>query len=102
VGGAGGGDRVVPWIPKHKTSKGKVFDLAGPRIRECPVSYITGESRALVNILLQGQMAKEASGAALFGPDLSRWPAKVHDAMVILAGEESKLQDARMDAEKER
>jgi len=54
-----------------------------------------GELRAWVDIARRAEFAQQASGAALFGPDLSRWPARAVDALVTIQAEQNRAENAR-------
>ena len=58
--------------------------MAEIQSEECPVSCITAESRWLVEQEGRARQVKEASGASLFGPDSSRWPAAWFDAVGVI------------------
>lgn len=63
------------------------------------MSFVTPHSVELVQIFSRARHATEASGAALFGPDLSRWPAWAVDAAVVIEQERIRVENARMTAE---
>jgi hypothetical protein len=69
------------------------------RIDECPVSYITPESRELVQIYLRSTQMKKSQGASLYGPDLNRWPARTVDAFTCLESERIRTENAQSRAE---
>ena len=64
--------------------------LAGREVSttECPVSYVTGASRAW----LEDFYAQEALGA---GSDLEAWPARRVDAFLVLKAERKKTEAER-------
>lgn len=68
-------------------------------INECPVSAITPESQQLIQLFAMAGHAHEASGATLFGPDLSKWPARMFDAQVVLEQCRIEENNARCQAE---
>lgn len=43
----------------------------------------------MISVLNSAGRAHEASGASLFGSDLSRWPADVYDAQVLIQIQEN-------------
>ena len=61
---------------------------------ECPASEITPESKQLVEIF----MTAENAGVSLYGPDLSRWPARLVDAAAVIGIERSREKWARQEA----
>jgi hypothetical protein len=63
------------------------------------VSLITPESKRLVQILARSERAHEASGASLYGPNLSRWPVRMLDAQVAIQQETNRESNARQEAE---
>jgi len=56
--------------------------VPGVTAPECPVSYITPRSLELLNLVRKAADAFQASGASLFGPDLSKWPPWAADAVI--------------------
>ncbi|MCC6591609.1 MAG: hypothetical protein IT168_33290 [Bryobacterales bacterium] len=62
---------------------------------ECPVSLITPESKRLVEVFERADFAHQGSGAALYGTDLSRWPARAIDALVVIQQERNREHNAR-------
>jgi hypothetical protein len=79
--------------------KNTPFSIEGLEIQECPRSYITPRSTELVNIFGSAQHATKASGAALYGPDLAKWPAWAVDACVVLEIERILEHNARIEAQ---
>lgn len=73
--------------------------IDGVRIDECPVSYITAESKELLSQTLHARNLYRACGASLYGPDLSAWPAAAVDAMSVVESEhiaaENEIAEAR-------
>lgn len=65
------------------------------------MSYITAESRFLVDLYGRGQRTKDATGAALFGPDSSAWPAWWFDAVAVLEVQRILEANARHEIEME-
>jgi len=63
------------------------------------VSLITPRSIEIVHVFSRARRAHEASGAALFGPDLSRWPGWAADAAVVIEEERIREHNARVEAE---
>ena len=53
----------------------------------------------LVTILERARHARNGGGAAMFGDDLSRWPAWAVDALVVVEQERIKEHNARLEAE---
>lgn len=70
-------------------------------IDECPVSFITPESRELVQVFLRARQMRELAGASLYGPDLREWPARVVDAFTLLESERLKTENAQSRAEQQ-
>jgi hypothetical protein len=80
-------DRRRGWVPRFSGKVGEKeisFPLPQYAIRECPVSYITGESAALVEMLALAEISHERGGV-MFGPDSARWPAWWADAQGVVA-----------------
>jgi hypothetical protein len=91
-------ERKPWWAARHKLDKNKSYVVSGVETAECPVSLITAESLQLLEMVTSSNLTKESSGAALFGPNTSRWPAWWHDAVVVVALQERAEQAARMEA----
>ena len=53
----------------------------------------------LVQIFSRAAHAKERTGAALFGPDLSKWHPRIVDAAVVIEQESIREHNARFEAE---
>jgi hypothetical protein len=66
---------------------------------ECPVSFITPRSRELVEVFMRAKRLTESSGASMFGPDLSAWPAWAVDSFDVLERESIRYENARFQAE---
>lgn len=66
-------------------------------LSECPVSLITPESRQLVEIQVSAQTMSK-SGVSLYGPDASRWPARMYDAAVVVQQEHNRAENAIAEA----
>lgn len=95
-------DRPPSWFAEYTIESGAdsiTYVVPGTEILECPVSYITPRSQELVSILGTATHAQRATGASLFGPDLSKWPAKAVDASVCLELERISTDNARREAE---
>lgn len=81
------------------------FVVESVRANECPKSIVLaagGELRAWVDIARRSEFAHQASGAALYGSDLSKWPARAVDALVTIQQEQNRAENARTAAEIER
>jgi hypothetical protein len=79
--------RKSGWSPKFSAKVGdKSVDFFLPEyaIRDCPVSFITGESQTLVELHAHAEIAKD-NGGTMFGPDASKWPAWWADAQGVIA-----------------
>lgn len=80
-------DRRGGWVPRFNVKMGEKsisFVLPEFAVRECPVSYITGESLGIVELFAHAEVATDRGGA-MFGPDASKWPAWWADALGVLA-----------------
>lgn len=66
---------------------------------ECPVGMIAPESRRLVEIMARADFAKQASGSALYGANLSKWPVRMVDASVVIQQERNREANARARAD---
>jgi hypothetical protein len=76
-----------------------LYGVPGVSIKECPVSFITPKSIDLVQVAAKSQHAREASGASLYGPDLSKWPARAAEVMITLEVERVTAENARYERE---
>jgi len=65
------------------------------------VSYITGDTQQLIQIDAMAKLAKDATGASLYGPDLSKWPSREVEALTVLQYEHNRVENARIEAERE-
>ena len=70
------------------------------RMNECPVSYITPESRRLVEVMFENSYVKEQTGASFFGLDSATWDARLFDTIRTCAGEDAKVEEAQDKARK--
>ena len=73
--------------------------MEGISASECPASLIRPETRELIQILHRAKRAQDAGGAALCGPDLRRWPARVVDALAAMEEERIRVHNAEIEAE---
>lgn len=87
------------WHAEYRTGKGEAYSVDGTEVNECPVSLITPRSLELVQIFARARYVADEGGAALFGPDISRWPIWAVDATVVIEQERAKEQAARFEAE---
>ena len=86
-------------MPTYRTDSGAEFTIAGIATAECPVSLITPRSQELLQMYIRAKRVKEASGAALFGPDQSEWPAWAVDAVDVCELESIRHENAKIEAE---
>lgn len=68
---------------KRKDGGAREKVIEGTALSECPVSFITPESIALVDLVRSSKLAHNVAGAPLFGTDSSKWPAWWIDAVSI-------------------
>lgn len=54
------------------------------RSAECPVTAVDAETEALLSMVLSAKTAQRATGASFYGPNLSRYPAWLYDAFVVV------------------
>lgn len=88
------------WTPEYVTRKGRpYYPNDSLRIRECPVSFIDPESVETVLAFANARLAHESSGAGMYGPDLSAWPAWAVDALTTLERERIATENARIESE---
>lgn len=62
----------------------RAYHVDAVKSDECPVSLISDESKALIEIEAMNHHAQKATGATLFGPDAARWPAVWHDVVTLI------------------
>jgi hypothetical protein len=86
-------------MPEYQTANGFGYTVRGVECDECPVSFITGETKADIDEWSTARKMKEIAGVQA-GPDLSSWAARDVDVWRILAAEENKFESARADAER--
>lgn len=63
---------------------GKSYTVASVTSDECPVSFVTDESKALIEIESMNHQAQKSTGATLFGSDAGLWPAVWHDVVTLV------------------
>ena len=77
-------DGKRPWVPTYRVDDLQ-YEVPSVSINECPVSYITAESLALVELETQARTIQQAAGAAFGGPDSAEWPAWWADVVTVAA-----------------
>jgi hypothetical protein len=82
-------------IIRDRREETRHFTLDEVSCNECPVTLVTPESMRLVEIFGRAQFV---SGAPLYGPDLSRWPARMVDAAAVIQQEQNRTENARSKA----
>lgn len=65
---------------------------------ECPASFIRAESLELIHHINAADHIKDATGAAFFGTDSSRWDCRYFDAVRLVRIEDIKIQNAEYEA----
>jgi hypothetical protein len=83
----------------YQTRKDTAYEIEDTEIDECPVSLISPESIQVVEAHGRARIANQSCGAQMYGPDLSRWPARDVDALVLIETERTKEHNARIEAE---
>jgi hypothetical protein len=63
--------------------------LLDTRCIECPQSLITEASKFLLTMHYGADSAHKATGASLFGPNASKWPAWWFDAISVIQSAKS-------------
>lgn len=63
---------------------GKSYTVPSVTSGECPVSFITDESKALIEIESMNHAAQKSTGATLYGADAGQWPAVWHDVVTLV------------------
>ncbi len=62
----------------------KSYSVGSVTADECPVSLISDESKALIEIESMNHQAQKSTGATLYGPDAGAWPAVWHDVVTLV------------------
>ena len=86
------------WWPNYEVGEFS-FRLDEISSNECPISYRSGESIHLVQLLSRNDTTHRAGGAVMFGSDTCRWPAWWCDAVAI-AQRVADMEDAAIAAER--
>ena len=73
------------WFPEYKSKSGRPDQISGIRITECPTSYITDQSRWLLEQIGPERSMKEEYGASMFGAESGKWPGWWFDAVAVIA-----------------
>ena len=73
-------------------------DIADVSCEECPVSFITPNSRLLVRLLLENTSHRDAAGACLFGSNTAEWPQWWAKAVAIVQSQALSVESARNEA----
>ena len=89
------------WEAVHRTKSGEPF-FPGIKCEECPVSYISQKSLDLIQIDMRQRIAHKATGAFLYGPDLSKWPSKLLDALTVIEDEQRSIENGLYELERNR
>jgi hypothetical protein len=92
-------NRLPCWTATYRTEKGTEYSIEGVETAECPVSLISPRAAEIVQVFSRAKYAKDGAGAALYGPDLSKWPAWAVDAAVAIEQERIREHNARSAAE---
>lgn len=85
------------WYPKFRqfvgAGRGDVhYNLPEEGIDECPVSFITSESQALVELFSTSKIIQKQNGLGMMG-DPADWPAWLLDAATVIEACDRKQQD---------
>lgn len=85
-------DREKWWAPTYYSGKGRLIQINGVSTAECPVSLTDGWT---FQVLMDYAEAGRFEGAHMYGPDLSRWPARLFDAFALFALEDSRIENEK-------
>lgn len=87
------------WTPDYRTEQGGIVNIE-VEARECPVSLLADapELRSLIHLDTRNRQVQKATGAAMFGPDSSLWPAVWFDAVAVLQTARDEEEAARLEA----
>ena len=89
----------MSWLASYRKGKDKHVKIDGTQIDECPVSYITAKSAALVALYSRAAVLSETLGqGTAYGADISQWPAVLVDAVVTCRSEENHAQNLIMES----
>ena len=92
-------DRKPCWIPRATAGKTAQVALKGYEINECPVSFITGKSQWMLDLIQENGVANEM-GATLYGTDSRKHPAWWIDAIAVVGGARAEFERAEIEAMK--
>lgn len=81
-------------MPEYRAADDLVTIGGDLTVHECPVSYITPKTKEILNQILQARHVYRASGASLFGADLSQWPPWAVEAMSCVENEHIAVENA--------
>lgn len=93
-------DRKPCWVPRATAGKTAQVALRGYEINECPVSFITGQSQWVLDLIQENGVANEMA-ATLFGPDSRKHPAWWIDAIAVVGGARAEFERAEIEALKD-
>jgi hypothetical protein len=88
------------WVPDHRTAKGTCYEtqyFPDIAIDECPVSYITPESKEWLWRHRRMVRAWDTAGVQFYPPGEAL--ARDMDALITIESEEARLDKARDEAE---
>jgi hypothetical protein len=88
------------WTPECWTENRTPFGDPEVEVIGCPREYITADSIELVQLSNRSRIAKDATGASLYGSDLSKWSSKMVDAFNALEIARRSYEASRMEAER--
>jgi len=66
------------WFPTYQAGEGTKdqfsYSVPSAECSECPVTFVTSESRQLIDWEARNKHLKDATGATMYGPNVNRWP----------------------------
>jgi hypothetical protein len=88
------------WRAVYETAKGTPYTIDDTEIAECPVSYMSPENAEIVASLELARQVREATDESPL-PPVKQWPVTLIDAARIIAVENIKDHNARIEAEED-
>lgn len=90
---------VTKWSACYRTPKESFYEIEDTTIEGCPKQFIAPQSIELLQIVGRARAMKEATGAGMYGTDLSKYPSKLVDVMTTLENERIITDNAKYEAE---
>ena len=88
--------KLETWYPQYRNAKGGFAPLYSLKVSECPRSTSTPELMSILDQVAGALIVGKATGAAMHGGDIGKWPAWWYDAVGVYytAKQEAELAEA--------